>query len=157
MSMGLSLPCTRTRGGLLVVMCKSLPPSSIIFFSNSLSVIPDIASPFLQHRFPDHLFDGGHSQSHFGQAAAPQRNHPVVGGLLLERECGRADQDEFAQFVVDLHYLVQANSALVAGLVAIAAALAFENMRVRNLILRVAGVQHGLLGDLHLFLAVRAN
>src|SRR5579862_1436926 len=106
MSVGLSFPWTRTRGGLLVVMCKSLPPISIIFFNSSLSVIPDIVSPFLQHRFANHFLDSCHSESDLDQAASAQREHPVIHSLLLQFESGRAYQDQFAQFVVDLHDLV---------------------------------------------------
>ncbi len=46
MSRGRSLPCTRTRGALLVERCRSLPPSSIIFFKSSLSVMPAIFPPY---------------------------------------------------------------------------------------------------------------
>ena len=59
MSKGFRWPCTRTRGGLLVAMCRSLPPISIIFFSSSLSVIPahpsDVRS--LQNRFAQDFFE----------------------------------------------------------------------------------------------------
>src|SRR6476646_6520440 len=118
MSMGFSLPCTRTLGALFVVMCRSLPPNSIIFFSSSLSVIPDIVAPFLEHSFPNHFLDRGHSQRDLDQAAAAQREHAVIHGLLLQFESGRADQNQFAQFVIDLHDLVKTDASLVSGLVA---------------------------------------
>src|SRR5580658_7356229 len=72
-SIGRNLPWTRTRGGLLVVMCKSLPPISIIFFNSSLRVIPAIAVllfsvhslAFLQHSLAHHFFQSRLPRHHF--------------------------------------------------------------------------------------------
>src|SRR5579863_187769 len=118
MSMGFSLPCTRTRGALLVVMCRSLPPSSIIFFSNSLSVIPDMVIPSLQHSFANYFFNRREAQADLDQSASAQHDHSLVDGLFLQFQRGSAHQNQFPQLVVDLHDFVKADAALVPGLVA---------------------------------------
>src|SRR4029077_6699555 len=84
MSSGRNLPCTRTRGALFVVTCRSLPPISIIFFSNSLSVIPGILHLLLENRFAQYFFHGGLPQGDLDQAAAPQGNHSLLDGLLFQ-------------------------------------------------------------------------
>src|SRR5258708_7339570 len=98
MSSGRNLPCTRTRGALLVVMCRSLPPISIIFFSNSLSVIPGISHLFYRtvsrstssmveevlRETVQYFFHGGLSQGDLDQAAAPQCDHSLLDGFLFQ-------------------------------------------------------------------------
>src|SRR5689334_13213913 len=113
-------------------MCRSLPPISIIFFSSSLSEIPDISSPFLQNRLAQHFVHGGHARRDFHQPASPQRQHSLFDGLLLQFQRRSANQNQLAQFVVDLHYFVQAGASLVAALVARGAALAVVNLEDRK-------------------------
>ena len=84
MSRGRNFPCTRTRGALFVVMCRSLPPISIIFFNNSLSVIPAIAHFSLENRFAQYFFHRRLAQRRLNQPAAPQRYHPLLHGLFLQ-------------------------------------------------------------------------
>src|SRR6267142_1610646 len=102
-------------------MWRSLPPISIIFFSNSLSVIPAI----------DRLL------------------------LELQRRC--ANEDQFAELVVNFHDFVEAGAALVAALVASGAALAVINLGGLYFFRRVSRIDERLLRDIQLFLAIRTN
>src|ERR1700735_380805 len=96
MSRGFSLPCTRTRGALLVERCRSLPPISIIFFRSSLNVIPAIYFLRLENCFPHHFFHRRQPGSHLDQAAAPQRNHSRFHRLPLQLQRRSAHQNQFA-------------------------------------------------------------
>src|SRR5258708_21147869 len=170
-SSGRRWPCTRTRGALLVVMCRSLPPISIIFFNNSLSVIPDIFAPSLvqnsqaqtlkiarlQNRFAQYLFHGGHSQRHLHQSASPQGQHSQFHCFLFQLQRGRANQDQFAQLVGNFHHFVQAGSSLVTTLVANVAAFAVINLGGLDLFHAVPGIQQHLRRHCQFFLAVRSN
>src|SRR5713101_7700569 len=128
MSSGRSFPWTRTRGALLVVMCRSLPLISIIFFSKSLSVIAGMFSPVSQHGLAQNLLERDLPQGRFGQAAAPQGHHPVLDGLLLEFHRRGAYQDQLADLVVYFHHFIQTHAAFVAAVIAVAAALALEHL-----------------------------
>src|SRR5271155_686621 len=112
MSSGRSLPCTRTRGALLVDRCRSLPDISSIFFRSSLSVIPAIFFSSLQYGLAQDFFHGRLPGGHLLQAAAPERDHPLLQGLLLDLQRRGADEDQLAKLVVDFHHLVQTNAAL---------------------------------------------
>src|SRR5207245_2846767 len=101
MSIGRSLPWTRTRGELLVVRCRSLPPISIIFFSSSLSVMPAITRLSSQHGFPQNFLERGQPGGSLDQAAAAQRDHSLVERLLFQFHRGSPNQDQLAEFVVD--------------------------------------------------------
>src|SRR3989442_1602428 len=118
MSIGRSLPWTRTRGELLVVRCRSLPPISIIFFSSSLSVMPAITRLSSQHGFPQNFLERGQPGGSLDQAAAAQRDHSLVKRLLFQFHRGSPNQDQLAEFVVDLHDLVQPDAPFVAAFVA---------------------------------------
>src|SRR3984893_13819676 len=156
-SSGRSFPCTRTRGALLVVMCRSLPPISIIFFSNSLSVTPAIAHFSLEHRLAQYFFHRRLTQRRLNQAAAPQRNHSLLDGLLLQLQRRRAHQNQFPQLVVDFHHFVQTGSSLVSVLVACRASLAVINLRGLHFFRRVPRVDQRLLRHFQLRLAIDAN
>ena len=62
------------------------------------------------------------------QTAAAQRDHAFLDGLAPQLERRRADENQLAQLVGDLHDFVQADAALVAGLVALVAARALERL-----------------------------
>src|SRR5882724_614691 len=89
-SSGRNFPCTRTRGALFVVMCRSLPPISIIFFSSSLNVIPAMARLSLQNRFPQYLFHRRLTQRRLNQTTAPQRDHSLLDRLFLQLQRRRS-------------------------------------------------------------------
>src|SRR5258708_31533565 len=139
-------------------MCRSLPPISIIFFNNSLSVIPDIFAPSwfrtrtdqrsssfpLQNRFAQYLFHGGHSQRHLHQSASPQGQHSQLHCFLFQLQRGRANQDQFAQLVRNFHHFVQAGSSLVTTLVANVAALAVINLGGLDFFHSVPAIHHHL-------------
>src|SRR5437879_9759377 len=92
MSIGRSLPWTRTRGELLVVRCRSLPPISIIFFSSSLNVMPAITRLSSQHGFPQNFLERGQPGGSLDQAAAAQRDHSLVERLLFQFHRGSPDR-----------------------------------------------------------------
>src|SRR5215468_7449619 len=159
MSRGRKWPCTRTRGALLVVMWRSLPPISIIFLSNSLSVMPAIACSLsrLQYRLAQNLFHGCLSRGNLGEPAAAQRDHSLLDRLLLQLQGRGADQNQFAQFVINLHHFVQARAAFVAALVAGRTALPVINLHRLYFFGRVSRVNQCLLRHFQLFLAVHAD
>src|SRR5438445_5407684 len=81
-------------------MCRSEPPISIIFFSNSLNVIPDMPSPFsLENRFAQDFIQRRLARCALDQTASPQRDHSLLDGLFLQLQCRRADQNQFAKLV----------------------------------------------------------
>src|SRR5262245_49913193 len=116
-------PCTRICGGEFVAMWRSDPSLSTIVFSSSGNVAmfslqgPASAGQLLDG-FANHFFDRRQTFHHFSQPAAAQRDHAFVDGLAPELETGRADEDQLAQLFGHLEHFVQADAALVAGLVA---------------------------------------
>src|SRR5437016_14118547 len=144
MSSGRSFPCTRTRGGLLVVIWRSLPPISIIFFNSSLSVIPAIRHPQFYRTVSQDFFHGRLPARHLDQTAAPQRDHSLLDGLLLQFQCRSADKNELAQFIIDFHHFVQAGTSLIATLAARGATLAMINLCGFCFFRSIARVNQGL-------------
>src|SRR5271170_4637712 len=157
MSSGRSLPCTRTRGALLVERCRSLPDISSIFFRSSLSVMPAIFLSSLQHGLAQYFFHGGQPGGHLLQAASPERDHSLLQRFFLDLQRRGADENQFAKFVVDFHYLVKAHAALIAGVVARRAALAVLHRGFRCLVLREPRLNQCGGLNLQRFLALRAN
>src|SRR5215475_12837987 len=156
-SSGRKWPCTRTRGALLVVMCRSEPPISIIFFSSSLSVIPDMPHLFLENGLAQNFVQRGHTRGALDQTASPQGNHSLFDCLFLQFQRRRADQNQFAQFIVDFHHFIQARTALVAALVAGRAALAVINLCSFGLFRCVARIDQRLFRQIQRLFAIRAD
>src|SRR5580704_15950056 len=105
----------RTRGGLFVAMCRSLPPISIIFFNSSLSVIPAMSlfSSVLKYGFPQNFLESRMTQGSLDQPAAPQSHHSALQSFLFQFQCRRAHQNELAEFISNFHNLVEAHATLV--------------------------------------------
>src|SRR5262245_36234839 len=125
-------------------MWRSLPPISIIFLSSSLRVIPAIASPFLENRFAQNFFQRGLARGNFDQSAAAESDHALLDGFLLEFQRGGADENEFAELIVDFHDFVQTGTAFVATFVANVAAFAVIDLGGLELVRRVARVDERL-------------
>src|SRR5712691_7654305 len=152
MSIGRSLPWTRTRGALLVVICRSLPPISI-FFSNSLSVMPAIIRPSSQYGFPQDFLERGLPGGDLDQAAAAQRDHALLQRFLLQFQGRCPHQDELAELVVDLQDLVEPDAPLVPALVARPTALAVVDGGCLGFLWTEPGIQQCLLRDFQRLLA----
>src|SRR5207244_4310843 len=125
-------PCTRTWGGVFVAMWRSDPFNSTVVFNRSGSVA--IFNPWslvvrresLLHRFSDDFLDRRESVFHLAQPARAQRDHAFVDRLAAQLEARRADENQLAELVGDLHDFVETDAAFVAGLVAALAAGAFH-------------------------------
>src|SRR6202011_1486327 len=91
--------------------------------------------PFLQDSFPNNFLECGKTRSGLGQATPAKREHSLIDRFLLELQRRRAHQNQFAQFVVDLHDLIKTDAALVAGLIAGATSLAYGDFRGRRFLL----------------------
>src|SRR6266851_3623613 len=154
MSIGRSLPWTRTRGALLVVICRSLPPISIIFFSNSLSVMPAIIRPSSQYGFPQDFLERGQPGGDLEQAAAAQRDHALLQRFLLQFQGRCPHQDELAELIVDLHDFIEPNAPLVPALVARRTTLAMIDRRRFSFLRSEPGIQQRLLWDFQRLLAI---
>ena len=59
-----------------------------------------------------------HAVLDFPQAALAERDHAFVNRLAAQFEAGRADENQLAQLLADFHHFVEADAALVAGVVA---------------------------------------
>src|SRR5258708_5145819 len=106
---------------------RSLNESAIVFF------FPRAVSAFLMDRFAGHFFERGPALRDLDQPAASQGDHAAFNRFLLEFERRGADQNQFADLVIDFHHFVQSGAALVAGLVAGGAAFPLHDLhRVRR-------------------------
>src|SRR5713101_790341 len=157
MSIGRSLPWTRTRGALLVVICRSLPPISIIFFSNSLSVMPAIIRPSSQYGFPQDFLERGLPGGDLDQAAAAQRDHALLKRFLLQFQGRCPHQDELAELIVDLQDFIEPDAPLVPTLVARPTALAVVDRRRLSFLRSESSIQQRLLRNVQRLLAIRAD
>src|SRR5258708_38751595 len=149
MSSGCRCPCTRTCGGELVVIWRSLPDMSSIFFSRSLSVTFMTSCLFsssltilVRSRFflfcklckklvdglARHFFQGGDAIVDLNQASAAQGQHALLNGLLLQFHGRGPNQDQLAHIIVNFHDFVEPRPALVPGAVADSAALPLEDL-----------------------------
>ena len=156
MSSGRNLPCTRTRGELFVVMWRSLPPISIIFFSNSLSVMPAMVASSPDYKTVS-LFHRCHACRDFDQPASPQRDHSLFDRFLFQFQGRSAHQDQLAQFVVDLHHFIQTRAPFVPALIARGASLAVINLGCFGFLGRIPGVNQRLFRHFQFFLAIHAD
>src|SRR5262249_25370570 len=122
------------------------------------STVP-AASAFalLFHRLAHDLFDGRDAVHHLAQAAPAQRDHPFVNRLAPELEARRADENQLAQLLADLHHFVQADAALVARLVALLAAGALLRRHLLRLFGREPGLNERRRRHRVVLLAVRAD
>src|SRR5262249_13352081 len=102
-------------------MCRSDPSRSTTIFSSSGSV--GIAS---LHGFAHDFFDGRDAQFYFSETRLTKSDHSLVDRLASELESRGAHENQFPQFLGHFHHLVQADAALVPGLVALLAASAFH-------------------------------
>src|SRR5262245_25232224 len=100
-------------------MWRSEPFSSTIVFNKSGNVA--MANPSLD-RFANDFLDRGEAFLDLAQTAHAQRQHAFLDRLAPQFQAGRADQNQLAELVRDRHHLVEADAALVAGLVAALAA-----------------------------------
>ena len=80
----------------------------------------------------------------FGQPAATQGDHAAFNRFLFEFKSRGANQNQFPDLVIHFHHFVQPGAALVAGLVAGGAALAFHDLHRLRFFGREAFVDQGL-------------
>src|SRR5258708_14404971 len=182
MSSGCRCPCTRTCGGEFVVMWRSLPAMSSIFFSRSLSVTfisrfffpqdknllalralsgpmgPRSRSPSkLVQSLACSLLQRGNAFRNFDQSTAPQRDHARFNGFLFQFHGRRSNQDQLSYFIVNFHDFIKTRPALVPCAIAVGAALSFENPHGFGFLRGVTAVDLGLWRQRNFFLAFRAN
>src|SRR6266566_9737797 len=138
-------------------MCRSLPPSSIIFLSNSLSVIPDMVFPFLQNSFPKNFLERRKTRGGLSQATSAKREHPLIDCFLLEFQRRRPHQNQFAQLIIDFHDLVEADPALVSALIAGTAPFTDVNFCRCRFLLSKTCIEQRLAWHFERFPAVLAN
>src|SRR4030095_11823712 len=94
----------------------------------------------LLHSLPDDFVNRRYAFLHLPKAAAAQRDHSFVNRLAPQFERRGAHENQFAEILGDFHHFVQADTTLVAGVVALLAALAL----VRNHRLGIFGVDPGV-------------
>src|SRR4029453_18945610 len=104
-------------------MCRSDPCSSTVFFRSSGKVISKSRWGLL-HGLPDDFVNRRYAFLHLPKAAAAQRDHSFVNRLAPQFERRGAHENQFAEILGDFHHFVQADTTLVAGVVALLAALA---------------------------------
>ena len=66
----------------------------------------------------------------------PQRDHPFVDRLAPQLEARGADENQLAQLLADFHHFVEADAALVAGVVARSQPAPFIGVTVVGVLLR---------------------
>ena len=66
-------------------------------------------------QYQDHGHAAQNAAAPFPQAAAAERDHAFVNRLAPQLETGRADENQLAQLFGHFQHLVQADTALVAG------------------------------------------
>ena len=113
--------------------------------------------PLLTEPFRARLLPSSSAPGDFGKSAAPQRDHSQFQRFLLQLQRRRADQNQFAKFVVDFHHFVEADAALVAGVVAGRAAFAVYIVDLAGFLRCEARLDQRLRLHLQRFLAVRAD
>src|SRR5260370_10394481 len=89
---------------------------------------------------PRHFLDRRHAVHDLHQPAAAERDHPFVDRLAPELQRRRADEDQLAQLLGDLHHFIETHAPLVARVVAALAAGALLRAELLGLVLREAGV-----------------
>src|SRR5207245_9079320 len=108
-------------------------------------------------RFGQGVFHGGLPYRDLDQAASPQREHSLLDRLLLQFVGRSANENQLAQFIIDLHDFVETGATLVSAFVASGTAFAVIDLGGLRFFGRVAGVDKRLVGNFQLFLAVRTN
>src|SRR6267143_4433217 len=108
----------------------------------------------LQNRFTQDFFHGGLSKRNLYQTTAPQGDHALLDGLLLQFQCRSANKNQLAEIIVNFHDLVKTRAALVAALVTCTTALSLVDLGGLGLFEGVAGVDQCVLRDFTLFLSV---
>src|SRR5579864_2961788 len=81
---------------------------------------------WLFDRFARYLFYRREPVLDFTEAALAQGEHPLLNGLAPQLQAGCPDEHQLAQLVGDVHHLVETDATLVAGVVALVAALALH-------------------------------
>src|ERR1039457_6891418 len=85
-----------------------------------------VSAAALQHRLPHDLLDRRHAVLDLLEARAPKGDHALLETLSLDLDGRRAGEDELADLLGDLEHLDEGDTALVAGVVALFAALALD-------------------------------
>src|ERR1019366_6954760 len=101
----------------------------------------------LQHRLPDDLLDRRHAVLDLLEARAAEGDHALLETLPLDLDGRRAREDEFADLLGDLEHLDEGDAALVAGVVALLAALALHDLNALGVLRREAEGDEDLRGD----------
>ncbi len=114
-------------------------------------------SPYIFDVSRQHFLDRGHPLLDLFQAAHAQGEHALLLGLLPQLGGGGADHDHLADLLVELHDLEEADAALVAGVVALVAALGLEDLQGLGLLGSEADLDQRLGRDLGDGLAVGAQ
>src|SRR5438067_10482382 len=178
MSSGWRCPCTRTCGGELVEMCRSLPFISNIFFSRSLKVafigssvqtassiaflsdmqvLPSSRDCTLVHGFTRNFFQSCHAVYHFSQSTATECDHSPINGFLLQLHGRRTDKNQFPDVIIDLHYFVKTSAAFIAAVVTRGTTFALRHFYGLRLLWSKSGVEQRLMVHINMFAAVAAD
>src|SRR5262249_11276233 len=94
-------------------MCRSDPSRSPPIFSSLGSV--GIGS---FHGFAHDFFDGRDALFYFSETRLTKSDHSLVDRLAPQLESRGADENQFSQLLGHFHHFIQADAALVPGLVA---------------------------------------
>src|SRR6185312_6354209 len=159
-SSGTRWPCTRTCGGELVVMCKSLPDISNILFNKSLNESAMFAGSLPQtlvNGFAGHFFECRNPFRDFGQTTAAQSKHAPLNGLSFQFQGRSAHEHEFLDFVVHFHDFVKSTPPLVASVIACCAAFALADFYRFGFFGSKPFSDQRFLRDFDFFRAVLAN
>src|SRR2546426_2194349 len=157
-SSALSTPCTRTIGAEFVVICRSDPPCSVIFLSNSLNAISAInSSEVLFHRFPRDFFQSSHALPYLFQTTPSERKHPVFYCFPAKLKPRSSDQNQLAKLFSYLHDLIQPNPALVTSAITVGAPRSFKRLYLFHLARGKANVNHRLIQIPYFHLAFLAD
>src|SRR5438105_4813507 len=121
------------------------------------AMIPRYARDQLKNGLSNHFFYGRNAFLDFNQSGAAQRDHSVFHGPALDVDGAAAGENHVAQLVVDGHDFDQSDAPFVAGVVALVAAAALQDLERTDLLFLVADVEQRLRLHFHFFFALRAD
>src|SRR5262245_61804591 len=117
-------------------MCRSDPSRSTTIFSKSGSV--GIGSLY---GFAHDLLDSRDAFFYFSETGHTKSDHSFVDRFASQFESRGTDENELSQLLSHFHHLIQADAALVSGLVAPVAADAFRRCHRVGIVCREARLQ----------------
>ena len=109
------------------------------------------------NRLAGYFFQRGHARGNFYQTAAAQRNHAAFNRFLFQFHGRCPHQNQFSDFVIDLHHFIQTAASFVAGVVADSTTFALLNLHCLRFFGREAFFDQSLNGNFHGLGTVFAN